>query len=107
MRRGPKAVSDLLCELMARRGLAGVQATAELENAWQEAVGPLAAKLTQVGSIRRGTLEVVAAHSTLVQELMFQKQALRRRLAELLPTMKIRDLRFRVGVVDVRSSVDD
>lgn len=107
MRRGPKAMSELLCELMARRGFTRVQASAELEDAWRKAAGPLAAKFTRPGLIRRGTLEVIVATSTLVQELTFQKPMLVRRLTELVPAMNIRNLRFRVGTIDAVTSADD
>ena len=41
-----------------------------------EAAGPLVAKYTRPGQVRRGTLEVVVANSTLMQELGFQKRDL-------------------------------
>ena len=73
MARGPQTIGNVLSELMARRGFARVQSAAAYEAAWREAAGPLAAKYTRVGLLRRGTLEVVVANSTLVQELGFQK----------------------------------
>ena len=100
MARGPKAIGDVLSELMARRGYARVQSAATYEAAWREAAGPLVAKYTRVGLLRRGTLEVVVANSTLVQELGFQKTALLETLAELLPHEGIKGLRFRVGSID-------
>jgi hypothetical protein len=48
-------------------------------------------------AVRRGVLEVLVGNSTLAQELGFQKKSLVKRLAELLPEEKIRDLKFRVG----------
>jgi predicted nucleic acid-binding Zn ribbon protein len=98
--RGPKAIGDVLSELMARRGYARVQSAATYEAAWREAAGPLAAKYTRVGLLRRGTLEVVVANSTLVQELGFQKTELLKTLSGLLPHEGIEGLRFRVGSVD-------
>ncbi len=70
-----------------------------MESAWQEAAGELAAQYTRVGQIRRGKLEVIVAHSVLVQELTFQKPDLLAKLARLLPDEKITDLRFRIGAV--------
>jgi predicted nucleic acid-binding Zn ribbon protein len=89
----------VLSELMARRGYARVQSAAAYEAAWREAAGPLTAEYTRLGPLRRGTLEVVVANSTLVQELGFQKQSLLEALAELLPDEGIQNLRFRVGSV--------
>ena len=57
-------------------------------------------KYTRVGLLRRGTLEVVVANSTLVQELGFQKRMLLRKLAVLLPDEGIENLRFRVGNIE-------
>jgi predicted nucleic acid-binding Zn ribbon protein len=97
MQRAPKAISQVLSELMSRRGYARVQGAAAYDAAWREAAGPLAAQYTRPGQLRRGTLEVVVANSTLVQELGFQKQSLLRALASLLPDEGIENLRFRVG----------
>ena len=49
MRRGPKAIGEVLSELMSRRGFARVQSAAAYEAAWREAAGPLAAKYTRPG----------------------------------------------------------
>ena len=99
MKTGPQAMSSILAELMARSGYARVQGAAEYEAAWREAAGELMAQYTRVGSVRRGKLEIVVAHSTLMQELGFQKPALIKRLNELLAGQTIADLRFRVGPV--------
>ena len=85
---------------MSRRGYARVQSAAAYDTAWREAAGPLTAQYTRVGQLRRGTLEVVVANSTLVQELGFQKQALLKNLAGLLPAEGIENLRFRVGNIE-------
>ena len=100
MKRGPQTIGNVLSELMSRRGYARVQSAATFEAAWNEAAGPLAAKYTRVGPLRRGTLEVVVANSTLVQELGFQKQALLKSLAELLPDEEITNIRFRTGNIE-------
>ncbi len=100
MARGPKPIGSVLSELMVRRGYARVQSGRQYDLAWREAAGELAAKYTRVGSLRRGTLEVIVLSSTLVQELMFQKPTLLRVLNEQLPNEGIDNLRFRVGNVD-------
>ena len=100
MPRGPQAIGGVLSELMARRGYARVQSTAAYDAAWRRAAGPLAAEYTRVGLLRRGTLEVVVANSTLVQELGFQKHALLKVLNELVPHEGIENLRFRVGNIE-------
>ncbi|MBN2580816.1 MAG: DUF721 domain-containing protein [Pirellulales bacterium] len=99
MPRGPQPIGEILSEVIARRGCARVQSTEALESAWSASAGVLAAKYTQVGALRRGTLEVTVAHSTLMQELRFQKRELLEKLESLFPEGKIQDLRFRVGNV--------
>ena len=100
MKYGPQSIGDILSSLMARKGFARVQSAGALEAAWSDAAGPLMAKYTRVGAIRRNTLEVLVANSTLLQELGFQKQGLLNALAQLLPDEKIENLRFRVGNVE-------
>jgi len=85
---------------MAQRGYGRVHSSAAYDEAWGEAAGPLAAQYTRVGSLRRGTLEVIVGNSTLVQELTFQRPTLLKNLTQLLPDQGIKNLRFRVGVID-------
>jgi predicted nucleic acid-binding Zn ribbon protein len=99
MRNRPVSIADVLAELMARKGFARVQSAQAYEAAWVEAAGEMMAEYTRVGSVRRGVLEVIVANSTLLQELVFQKQTLVVSLNEQLPDEGIRDLRFRVGAV--------
>lgn len=92
-------MSDVLAELMARRGYGRLQSTAVLADAWSQAVGEPLAKDTCVGAVGRGVLEVVATSSTLVQELTFRRQELLSELARRLPDERITGLRFRVGPI--------
>jgi predicted nucleic acid-binding Zn ribbon protein len=95
----PQRLANVLAELMARRGYGRVQSTEAYEAAWRQAAGSLAAQYSRVGQLRRGSLEILVANSTLMQELTFQKAALVKKLAELLPDEGIRGLRFRVGTI--------
>ena len=99
MAKGPQPIGDILAQLMARRGFAQVAGAAALEAAWREAAGQLAAEHSHAIAIRRGKLEVLVAHSAMVQELSFQKAAIVQRLGGLLPDGHITDLRFRVGPI--------
>jgi len=98
--QGPEPIANILAELMARRGWARLQSSATVEAAWREAAGEQLAQYSRPGPIRRNTLEVVVANSTLLQELTFQKSAILSRLDSLLPDQRIRDLRFRLGTID-------
>ncbi len=95
--QSPRHIADVLTELMTRYGYARQQFSAALEEAWNQAVGPMLAPTTRPGRIRRGVLEVVVAHSAMVQELTFQKETLLSTLNRLLPDQPIQDLRFRLG----------
>lgn len=94
-----RRIADVLSELHVRRGYGRMQATHSAEAAWAEAVGPALVGQTRLGAVKRGVLEVIVAGSPAVQELQFQKERIVRRLQELLPDEKIRDLRCRVGPV--------
>ncbi|HXT59680.1 MAG TPA: DUF721 domain-containing protein [Pirellulales bacterium] len=96
----PKAMADVLAELMARRGYARQQASADYSAAWREAAGELIANHTRVGGVRRGALEVIVANSVLLQELTFQKPSILTQLGRLLPQERIGNLKFRVGPIE-------
>jgi predicted nucleic acid-binding Zn ribbon protein len=97
MPKRPETIGNILSDLMARRGYGRIQSAEALDAAWRQAAGPLAAKYTCVGAMRRGTLEVVVANSTLVQELGYQKQEILAALQESLPEEGIKNIRFRTG----------
>jgi predicted nucleic acid-binding Zn ribbon protein len=93
----PRHIGDVLSQLIARRGYARVQSASAFAEAWSQAAGERWASCTRALAVRRGVLDVQVGNSTLAQELGFQKKKLLKRLAELLPDEKIRDLKFRVG----------
>lgn len=100
-RRGPRAVGDVLGELFVARGLGRLRAVGELETAWAEAVGEPANRQTRPAGIRNGVLTVTVTHSALLEELAaFRKPGLLRTLRELMPGLRIQDLRFRLGKLD-------
>ena len=84
---------------MARRGYARVQSGGVCAAAWREAAGESVASCTRAAQVKRGVLEVWVGNSTMVQEIVFCKPALLKRLAELLPDEKIHDLKLRVGPI--------
>lgn len=98
--RKPKAIGDVLAQLMAKRGYAAVQQNQQLQAAWNEAAGPMLAKFTQADRINRGKLEVTVANSTMLQELSFEKRRLLSAMQQALPEAKVTDLRLKVGKLD-------
>ena len=95
----PKTIADVLAQLITARGYGRIQADADFTAAWQQAAGATIAKYTRPGRLRRGTLEVMASNSTIIQELTFQKQQILAQLQIQLPDAKIRDIKFRVGSI--------
>jgi predicted nucleic acid-binding Zn ribbon protein len=95
--RKPKKIADVLAQLITARGYGRIQANADFTAAWQQAAGATIAKYTRPGRLRRGTLEVTAGNSAIIQELTFQKQQILTQLQTALPDAKIRDIKFRVG----------
>ena len=96
----PKAIGNILSELLARRGYARVQSGGACADAWNQAAGETIGANSRAGQVRRGVLDVLVANSTLIQELSFEKTRLLAKLAELVPDEQIRDLKFRVGIID-------
>ena len=99
--RGPRALGDLLGELFAARGFNQVRAATELEAAWEQVIGELGAKQTQVSGLRHGVVTVTVAHPTLLQDLAaFRKLELLEALRAKMPGVKLQDLRFRIGKIE-------
>ncbi len=96
----PKPIGNILAELLAKRGYARVQAENQFAEAWRSAAGEPLARLTRAGQVKRGVLEIWCGNSALVQEMAFQKQSLIKKLTELVPAAKIKDLKVRVGTVE-------
>lgn len=96
-RNKPQSLSNVLSELIARRGIGRSTAAQSLGDVWCRVVGEGFADWTRAAGIRRGVLEVTVADSTTVQELMFRKGELLSQLGRELPEARIKDLRFRVG----------
>jgi hypothetical protein len=93
---GPISIGRIVSRLMSRSGYDRERAADGLAAAWQEAAPAALKASSQPGLIRRGVLEVFVSHSALVQELGFQKREVLKRLAELLPSAGITDIRCRL-----------
>ncbi|MCC6492005.1 MAG: DUF721 domain-containing protein [Pirellulales bacterium] len=95
--RQPKPVSEVIAQLVQRRGYAQVRAAGQWNQAWQDAAGEHFARVTEVGQLRRGVLEVVAANSLVMQELGFEKERILAALQAARPDAGLKRLRFRIG----------
>ena len=94
----PKRIDNVIAQVVQRKGYAQVRTQGERDTAWQKVAGEMAAS-TQVGSLRRGTLEILVANSLVMQELTFRKEELLAQLQEALPETTIKQIRFRIGQV--------
>jgi hypothetical protein len=95
----PKAIRNVLAQLIQKRGYGRPQLDQQLQQAWCDAAGPSWASLTHAARVQRGNLEVVVANSTVMQELSFDRERILNALRDRLPEARIRALRFRIGVL--------
>jgi predicted nucleic acid-binding Zn ribbon protein len=95
----PKRMSDIVAQLVQKKGYAQVRAAQTHHEAWKTAAGPRFAPVTEPGKITRGTLEVTAANSLVMQELTFEKDRLLAAIQQAMPDAKIKQLRFKVGQI--------
>lgn len=98
--RPAQGIGNVLSQLLAKNGYAQLQTAASCEAAWRQAAGPKLEKDTRPGNVRGGVLDVLVRNSAVLQELTFVKQQLVRKLAELAPDQKIKQVKFRVGNLD-------
>lgn len=97
--RRPKAIGDVVAQLLTKRGYGRLAANEQLAEAWAAAAGSQLSAASRPGKLSRGTLEVTVANSTMMQEFTFHRQQILAELGRTLPEAKIRNLRFRVGTL--------
>ncbi|MEJ2431529.1 MAG: DciA family protein [Deltaproteobacteria bacterium] len=73
---------------------------------WQEIVGAKIARQSQPESLNNGVLQVRVANSAWLHHLRFLEGELRQKLNEELPSLKIKELRFRQGPLDQAEPVE-
>lgn len=95
--RKPKKAQLLINNIIARRGIAAEKSNQKLQNVWDSVVGMDVANQTKVASVRRGTLEVIVANSSLMQLLSFSKHEYKEEINQQMQNEEIKDLRFRIG----------
>ena len=67
---------------------------------WQEIVGEKIARQSQPESLSNGVLQVRVANSAWLHHLRFLERDLRQKLNKELPSLEIKELRFRQGPLD-------
>jgi predicted nucleic acid-binding Zn ribbon protein len=96
----PQRIAEAISALLSRHGYAELESSNERQLAWQSIVGERLAGHSQVGNLRRGVLEIVVKNSAVVQELTFQKKRIIEDLRQSLTELDIRDIRFRVDMIE-------
>ena len=93
----PQPLSAALAELIARRGFARVQGSAQLVGIWKQVAGAQFADKTKVIGLKRGVLEIAVNSSGLLSQLAsFHQAPLLKTLKTEHPDLKIKDLRFKL-----------
>ena len=91
-----KPLGDILTAVLTRYGLTATTAREELERAWRIAAGPELAAQTQVGSFRRGVLEILCADAILVGELeSFRKREFLDAVKKGVTHSAVKEIRFK------------
>jgi hypothetical protein len=90
-------IGKAIRQLMIRTGLNQTQAQLQTEKAWEEAAGPILAKVSRPGNLIRGVLQVFVRDSSTLQELHLNRQQILRTMQQALPEAKIKEIRARVG----------
>ena len=87
----------MLSELIALKGLARVQGTQQLQQAWRSVAGSEIANNSAVIGLSRGVLQIGVSNTGLLSELAsFHKQTLLENLQQQQPQLKIKELKFRL-----------
>jgi hypothetical protein len=91
-----RRLGKALSAVMAKYGLPATTSREELELAWKSAAGPRIAECTEVGSVRRGILEILVSDPILLQELEgFAKAEMLVRLKEKVFHTHLTGIKFR------------
>lgn len=93
-----KPLSNVLSQLLVKKGYAYVQTQGNLEEGWKQCCGHWN-EHSRCGKVKRGILEVFVRDSLVLQELTFHKIQLLQMLVAKCPDQKIKDLKFRVAAL--------
>jgi predicted nucleic acid-binding Zn ribbon protein len=96
----PRALGNLLNQLLKAWGLDRLSREREVFTRWSEALGePLARNIRPV-AVHHGVLVIAVKDSVWLQELQFMKADMKKKLNRTLGRGVITDLRFKVGAWD-------
>ena len=93
----PQHVAKVLSELIARKGLARVHGSQQLQQAWQTVAGEEIGRRSRVMELTRGVLHISVGSSAVLNELAgFHKQTLLENLQRQFAHLKIREIKFKL-----------
>ncbi|TWU00613.1 hypothetical protein Pla108_15650 [Botrimarina colliarenosi] len=100
--RRPKRAGDVVAAVIAKHGYAAVKGADAVRAGWVQVAADVLgdeaiAKMTSVGQLKRGVLEVMVANHVVMQEINFHRPRLLAATQAALPDSKITALRFKVG----------
>lgn len=99
-KRRPEHIGSILKQLFQdQKWESNIEASLPLLR-WQEIVGSQLAKQTQPESLKDGVLQVRVENSVWLNHLRFLGEELRQKLNQELPSLEIKELRFRQGTLD-------
>lgn len=93
----PVPISDVLAELLLRKGYASQSLQEEYDAAWKAAVGETLYAVSRAVKLHRGALEVLVANNLVIQELNFQQARIVQEMQRQFPSAVVKKIRCRVG----------
>ncbi len=98
-KESPKKLESLLKKVMKDLGKKGKLTEEVMAEIWKEAVGENASKHTKPKSIKKGTLFITVDDSSWMYDLTLKKRDIVSSLDGKLKGRKVKDIRFRIGVI--------
>ena len=105
-KKGAGTLEALLKKVMKDLGKKGKLTEEDVIAIWGKEVGSEAAKRTRPTSIRKGTLFVTVDDSSWMYELTLKKRDLVKELAGKFKGRKVKDIRFRIGMIKTNKDKD-
>ena len=91
----PVPIQGALQETLRAQGLGHLLLESRLRSQWIELMGEKASRIAEMDSLKDGVLVVRVADSAWRHELLFQKDAIRKRANQILDAHTVKDVRLR------------
>ena len=98
-KNGEASLNDILPGILSKLGIGRQRKDDDFAACWKEMAADLAAQ-TRFNGIRRGVVEILAQNSLIIQELSYRKDAFLETMRQRYPDASIKDLRFRIGLLE-------